>query len=308
MPTRMTTQTARPIPRSIAGVLGELELLSPQTVTRDLISRILANDPDGRGRPTDPVIDTLRRCGWLLPLHTRGVWEFAPAARSGAFTSGDPFLELRAHLERHPHTVAAVAMESAAFVHALAEHPPARDVLAVSPGTPREGAMSCYRLVPLNLGPTSMTDVDDTPIHTIEALLVSMAIRPSGFRDWPNVTTWLNEAGTRVLRQTVDEPRGSEANFSGASRELSLANDPPSELRQGCQGLAGCLALIRGFPTASWARFAYLLRRAGYEDAAAEVLEQVPTVLSGPVYLGPRTPNAHYDPVTHVMDSLLGTR
>lgn len=75
MAVRMTTATARPVPRSVAALLAELELLAPETVDRALVRRLLeaADDPAAAapGR-VDVVIDQLRRAGWLLPLRTRG--------------------------------------------------------------------------------------------------------------------------------------------------------------------------------------------------------------------------------------------
>jgi hypothetical protein len=63
--------------------------------------------------PADVAIRRLREHGWLLDLATRGVWEFAPAARAGAYGSGDPLVELRATLAR-VHAVRARELLSAA--------------------------------------------------------------------------------------------------------------------------------------------------------------------------------------------------
>ena len=78
-------------------------MLAPETVDRAMVQFALQSVGDPQAEIPDrveAVIDGLRRSGWLLPMRTRGVWEFAPASRSGAFRSGDPFTELRAFLRR----------------------------------------------------------------------------------------------------------------------------------------------------------------------------------------------------------------
>ena len=127
MSVRMTSTGGRPVPRRLAGVLAELELLASETVRReDIAAALEATGTPGpvEASAIEAVIDGLRRAGWLLPLRTRGVWEFAPASRSGPFGSGDPFTELRGGLGQPAHLNAAVAMESAAFLRRLTEPPP----------------------------------------------------------------------------------------------------------------------------------------------------------------------------------------
>lgn len=286
MPVKMTSGTARPVPRSLAAVLAELELLAPETVDRALIGQVLsaAGDPqaDSPARVED-VIDRLRRAGWLLPLRTRGVWEFAPASRSGAFHSGDPFTELRAYLQRRPEDPAAVAMESAAFRRGLAQHPPSREVIAVDSAVRRAGSLGSYRLVTVTLGTRAATLVDGVPTHTMEALLVAMACKPGGYRDWPNVGLWLADAAAQI----ANAPTGTSNDDAAA------------------QGVPGAIELLQPAPVAAWARAAYLLRAAQQPDAARVLLEAAPGRPTGPVYLGPRTQAKTYDATTGVYDTLL---
>jgi hypothetical protein len=287
MSVRMTTPTARPVPRSLAPVLAELEMLAPETVDRALVQFALQSVGDPHAEIHDrveAVIDGLRRAGWLLPMRTRGVWEFAPASRSGAFRSGDPFTELRAFLHRKPEVSAAGAMESAAFRRGLAQHPPAREVLAVGGGARREGALGAYRLVLLDLGVRAVTLHEDVPMHTVEALLVAMARKPGSYRDWPNVRLWLARAADQVSAGSSD-PRA----------------DGPAV------GIDGLVELLQDAPAAAWARTAYLLRAGEQPAAAAAVLEAAPRPPSGPVYLGPRHGVSSYDSLTGVYDALLGT-
>lgn len=288
MPVKMTSGTARPVPRSLSAVLAELELVAPETVDRALIERVLsaAGDPKAASRArVDDVIDRLRRAGWLLPMRTRGVWEFAPASRSGAFRSGDPFTELRAYLQRHPEDPAAVAMESAAFRRGLAQHPPSREVIAVDSAVRRDGALGSYRLVTVTLGPRAATLVDGVPTHTVEALLVAMACKPGGYRDWPNVGLWIADAAAQIANSpTVNTMDAADA---------------------AARGVRGAIELLQPAPVAAWARAAYLLRAAQQPDAARVLLEAATGRPTGPVYLGPRTQAKTYDTTTGVYDALL---
>jgi hypothetical protein len=174
-----------------------LELLAPEVVIVDDLREAVRATGDARADDDAyvyGVIDRLRRYGWLLPLRTRGTWEFAPAARSGAFRSGDPFTELRAYLTRHTDHSAAIAMESAALRLGYATHPPVREVLAVDEDAPRYGALSTYRLVRVDLGPDATGVFEGLACHTVEGLLVAIAVKPTGYHDWPNVAQWLPDA------------------------------------------------------------------------------------------------------------------
>lgn len=284
MPVKMTSETARPVPRSLSAILAELELLAPETVDRTLIGQALsaAGDPEaGSPKRVDEVIDRLRRAGWLLPLRLRGVWEFAPASRSGAFRSGDPFTELRAYLQRHPDDRVAVAMESAAFRRGLAQHPPSREVIAVDSSVRRDGALGSYRHVTVPLGPRAATPKDGVSTHTVEALLVAMACKPGGYRDWPNVELWLADAAAQITTATPDNSKDAAG------------------------GVPGVIGLLQRAPVAAWARTAYLLRAAQQPDAARALLDAAPGRPTGPVYLGPRTQAKTYDATTGVYDALL---
>ena len=74
--------TARASTRSLSRLLEVLELEQPRVVTRRDLEE-WAREADIRW-PTNVVLQRLRERGWLLDLKTRGVWEFAPAARAGA--------------------------------------------------------------------------------------------------------------------------------------------------------------------------------------------------------------------------------
>src|SRR5665811_1447108 len=114
-------QSSRAIPRRLSAVVEQLELLRPRSVTLESLGAYLAE----AGVEADPtrIAHDLQQLGWLLPLRTRGHWEFAPAERAGAISSGDPFVELRATLERRrlPLTL---AYDSAAWLQGLSTRQP----------------------------------------------------------------------------------------------------------------------------------------------------------------------------------------
>jgi hypothetical protein len=249
---------------STAPVLEELELDQPKLVTADLL-RELAERRHVEV-PVDELVERLRRHGWLLDLTTRGVWEFAPAARAGALASGDPFIELRATLLRRPELPVCVAGESAAWLHGLSGRPPDRHVISAPQKLELPPALERFRTVrrPARLSPD---EVDGLPVWRVASLLVQMAARPSGYRDWPNVGDWLTEAAARA---DTDDIR---AELAGQKR-------------------------------AAWARVAYLLDRGGHDDWARDLLVDAPRG-TGPYYLGPRDRRGHFDARYDVIDSHL---
>jgi hypothetical protein len=137
--------TARPASASVSRLLELLELDQPRVVTRQDLER-LARDA-GVDWPTGVVLQRLRQRGWLLDLRTRGVWEFAPAARAGAYGGGDPLIELRATLARLRDAPFAAAAESAAYLLGYASRRPHPDVVSVPAGVTIPPALRGYRVV-----------------------------------------------------------------------------------------------------------------------------------------------------------------
>ena len=83
--------TARPSTPSLSRLLELLELEQPRVVSRQRLEEWAQEA--GISWPTNVVLQRLRQRGWLLDLKTRGVWEFAPAARAGAFGADDPLID-----------------------------------------------------------------------------------------------------------------------------------------------------------------------------------------------------------------------
>ena len=243
----MANTTARTVPLGLAPLMGLLELEQPRVVTRAVLTEWAREA--GVQWPVDVVVRRLRERGWLLDLSARGVWEFAPAARAGAFGSGDPFIELRATLARNPEAPYVVAAESAAYAHGLASRPPDREVIGAPAGARPPRALRGFRLV--HWTPRQECEPKDMlPTWPITTLLAFMATRPALYRDWPNVGEWLRRAASAT-------------------------------------SVAGLLDELDGCARSAWARAAYLLEAGAQTERARDVLARAPGG-SGPYYLGPR--------------------
>jgi len=254
--------TARPASASLSRLLELLELDQPRVVTRQDLERV-ARDA-GVDWPAGAVLQRLRQRGWLLDLKTRGVWEFAPAARAGAYGAGDPLIELRATLARRPDAPFAVGAESAAYLLGYASHRPHPDVVGVPAGVTMPPALRGYRIVRWTPR-TPLVALDGLPVWPVCGMLAFMATRPSLYRDWPNVGEWLARAA------------------SAASK-------------------ADLLVELDGRARSAWARMAYLMQAGGQVERAREVFAEAPPG-SGPYYLGPRDRPGRHVAAFDVIDS-----
>lgn len=254
--------TARTVPQGLAPLLQLLELEQPQLVTAAQL-RAWSSEA-GVGWPADVVIRRLREHGWLLDLATRGVWEFAPAARAGAYGSGDSLVELRATLARDRSAPYAVGAESAAYLLGLAGRRPGREVVGAPSGVRPPKAFRVFRVVSWTPR-TPLVLRDSLPTWTAATLLAFMGTRPSGYRDWPNAGEWIAQAAAGAINEDV-------------AHEL------------------------HGRARSAWARTAYLLDRGGAPARARELLSRAPHG-SGPYYLGERRREGSYAKAFDVIDS-----
>ena len=250
----------RSVPRSVAPILEALELDQPVLVTRELLDDLVAaKDVEVSGSVAARL---LRERGWLLPLRTTGVWEFAPGARAGSIGGGDPFIELRARLETRP-LEASVAAESAAWLQGLASRAPDPQVLCLPPGTRLPRSLDEFRVVRW-VPSVPKRAIDGLPVWSVSTLLAFMGARPDRFRDWPNVSEWLMDA---AQRSSVEALRSELAERSRSA----------------------------------WARTSYLLLRGGAVKAADELIALAPDG-KGPFHLGPRERPSKYDRRFDVVD------
>ncbi len=259
------TVPARSIPSRLAPLVEALELDQPRVVTRSLLGRVARDQ--GLDLDDDGAASELRRRGWLLPLRTRGAWEFAPGSRAGRFGAGDRHIELRAALALDSSFPGALAMESAAIALGFAGRIPDREVLSLPPGKRLPKALDDWRVVRLPIEARDLTLIGELPVWRVETLLVGMAKRPDEFKDWPNVEEWLGEAVGRAELDTI-------------GRQL------------------------KGSPRSVWRRTGYLLAIGGRaEEGLALQLDE--PVGHGPSYLGPRRRKGRYDKRFDIVDSVL---
>lgn len=215
--------------------------------------------------PTNVVLQRLRQRGWLLDLKTRGVWEFAPAARAGAYGAGDPLIELRATLARRNGAPFAVAAESAAYLLGYAGRRPQPEAVSAPAGTTVPPALRDYRVVRWTVR-SPLERREDLPVWGVATLLAFMATRPSQYHDWPNVGEWLPRA---VAAAGVDDLRTE----------------------------------LRDRPRSAWARAAYLLSVGGQAARGSELLCDAPPG-NGPYFLGPRDRRGRHAAAFGVIDSI----
>ncbi|MCL4554725.1 MAG: type IV toxin-antitoxin system AbiEi family antitoxin [Actinobacteria bacterium] len=254
--------TVRTIPRGLAPVVQLLELEQPRVVTAADLTEFALEA--GVEWPTSLIAQRLRQLGWLLPLATKGVWEFAPAARAGAFGSGDPLIELRAVLARDPKVRFAVAAESAAYLLGFASRRPEIECVGAPPGIRPPKSFCGYRIV--RWAPSAaVMHREGLPVWSPATLLAFMATRPAGYHDWPNVGEWLPQAA-----------------------QSTKANDLVDELADR--------------PAAAWLRAAYLMERGGAADVASVIAESAPAG-RGPYYLGDRHGRGRFHAAYDVIDS-----
>lgn len=256
--------TERRITPALAGVLTDLELDQPTIVALDDIRRAALGH--GVQASARDIASRLARNGWLMPLRTRGMYEFIPASRAGRFRSGDPFIELRATLRRRPNLTVQVAAESAAWLLGLSSREPGQHALAAPAGLEVPRALNGFRIVRFASVLPPITK-DGLPVWSLETLLVAMAARPILYEDWPNVSDWLPRAASEVDMQEI-------------------------------------IRALAKQPSAAGVRLAYMFARGAQPARAHAVLNEINRP-RGPVYFGPDRDRGKYDAEYGVVDSAL---
>jgi AbiEi antitoxin C-terminal domain len=260
---------ARVIPRSVADVVEQLELDGDLVVTSDRLATVMHHvGLDGDEAATRRLAYELQRDGWLGPLRTRHAWEFLPAARGGAYGSGDRFIEFRAQRAVDPDWRGVLAMETAASLLGLAQRLPEQEVVALPAGQAFPKALAGgWRYVHIELPEAGLTTVNGLPSWNLEGLIVGIAVRPSAYKDVAGLGQWLPDAVARVDVDTV-------------------------------------IGLLKTKPRATAQRAAYLLGSAGNNDARTAIIAAYPATEA--VWLGPRVAGAGvFDVETKVNDALL---
>lgn len=253
----------RAITRGLAPLLEVLELDQPQVVTTADLAAIAA-DVALDWAPRD-IARRLVEGGWLLPLITRGAWEFAPAARAGAFGAGDPFIELRATLRKRPDSPFVVAAESAAYLLGLSSRRPDPEVIGAPVGARTTPALEGFRVVRWQPVAPPVAK-DGLPTWAVETLVAFLSSKPARYKDWPNVPEWIRSA------------------FQGLDVDM-LKRELSGEARS------------------SWMRAAYLAQRVGADEASQQLFDGAPEG-SGPYRLVAREEPGTYYSRFDIVDSI----
>jgi predicted transcriptional regulator of viral defense system len=195
------TVSSRSLSKGMARIVTELELQQPTLVTIEELTE-LAHEVQLR-TPAKVLAARLRATGWLLPTAQRGVYEFAPGSHAGPYGHGDPFIDLRASL-RTGHQPITVALQSALWLHGLAERVPDRHEVAVPAGATVShairGRMRVVRFSP-RLPPA---EVEQLPVHQPPTILVHLASKPSDVRGWHTFAEVLPELVSRSSIEDLD--------------------------------------------------------------------------------------------------------
>jgi predicted transcriptional regulator of viral defense system len=193
----MTVPT-RTLSRQLALLVTELELRQPVLVSLQELAALA--EEAGIRTPPKVIAARLRATGWLLTTGQRGVYEFAPGAHAGPYGHGDPFIDLRAALSAGNHLD--VALQSALWLHGLAERAPDRHELAAPPGTAVPASVKQGMRVVRFSARLPAVHIDRLPVHRTSTILAHIAARPGDVRGWAAFAEALPEL---AASSTADE-------------------------------------------------------------------------------------------------------
>ena len=221
----------RSISSTMAPVLERLELDRPAVVTSAGLASLLAEF--GITTPVRVVAARLRTSGWLLATGQRGVWEYAPADRAGAFSAHDPVLPFQAFLAVDGGQGCALTFQAAAWARGLADRVPARLEVAVPNGR-------TSRRLPGSLEPSvfrpALTPgrLRGVPVLQPDSVLVHMAAKPTDVRSWTSAEEWLTALAGEIGDGLVDELDGRAPTVSARAGYLlsGLRPDMAERIRQ----------------------------------------------------------------------------
>jgi predicted transcriptional regulator of viral defense system len=195
------TVPSRSLSRQLAPLVAELELRQPVLVSLQELAALA--EEVGLRTPAKVIAARLRATGWLLPTGHRGIYEFAPGAHAGPYGHGDPFLDLRAALSAgYPLTV---ALQSALWLHGLAERAPDRHELAAPPGSAVPVSVRRRMRVVRFSARLPAAQVDQLPVHRTVTILVHLAARPGDVRGWTTFAEALPELATRSTAEDLEQ-------------------------------------------------------------------------------------------------------
>ncbi|MDR3360625.1 MAG: type IV toxin-antitoxin system AbiEi family antitoxin [Bifidobacteriaceae bacterium] len=185
-----------------AAVLAQLELERPELVPTRHLAALLADS--GIGTPVRVFAARLRAKGWLLPTDQRGVWEFAPAALAGPYSSGDPLLPLRSFLANRPDARCGLTFQAAAWAHGLADRvPPRPEVALADTALVRRLLDSLDGSVFVPASP--YVQARGAPTLAVESVIVQMCAKPIAVRSWASAVEWLPDLAAEATASSVEK-------------------------------------------------------------------------------------------------------
>lgn len=194
------TVPSRSLSRQLAPLVAELELRQPVLVNLQELAT-LAKEV-GLRTPAKVIAARLRATGWLLPTGQRGIYEFAPGAHAGPYGHGDPFIDLRTALSAG--CLLSVALQSALWLHGLAERAPDRHELAAQPGSAVPVSVRRGMRVVRFSARLPTAQVDQLPVHQAATILVHLAARPGDVRGWTTFAEALPELAARSAADDLE--------------------------------------------------------------------------------------------------------
>ena len=177
----------RIISKSMSGILEDLELDAQDYVTLSMLEELARK----HGVNTNPsmIAQRLKKNGWLLPTTQRGVWEFAPASRAGAFSRNDPLKDIIAFTMVNPDTRCFLCLQTAAWALGLADRIPSCKELAfsVAPKNRIPDGISVFRY-----NPTIQTKIiNGVNCLAPESIIVHLATKPQTVSSWDSTMEWI---------------------------------------------------------------------------------------------------------------------
>jgi predicted transcriptional regulator of viral defense system len=195
------TVPSRSLSRQLAPLVAELELRQPVLVSLQELAALA--EEAGLRTPAKVIAARLRTTGWLLPTGQRGIYEFAPGAHAGPYGHGDPFIDLRAALSAGQPLV--VALQSALWLHGLAERAPDRHELAAPPGSAVPTSVRRRMRVVRFTAYLPPAQIDQLPVHRTGTILVHLAAKPGDVRGWTTFAEALPELAAQSTAEDLEK-------------------------------------------------------------------------------------------------------
>jgi predicted transcriptional regulator of viral defense system len=185
----------------LADIIEELELERPELVSTSEIQELI--EKFDVQVPSNRVIQRLSESGWLLKTDVRGVWEFSPAERAGSYSTGSPFLPLKAIRKKEPDRDIRVALDSAMWCHDFLDRLPSEIEVVLPPEDHVPAAIKRnYRVLRFEAHLDSVT-ANDVPVQRLETILVHLVDKPNNVQSWTSVFDWLPYLVEEVEKENV---------------------------------------------------------------------------------------------------------